>query len=381
MKSRYEYVIIGAGVSGLFTAYHLAQRGIHDIIVIEKNYPAAGGTGRCAGGARAQWATEENITLVKNSIPIWKRLTDEIGFNIWFRQGGYLIMAHNEKQAELLVKGVKIQRRLGWKTKIIEDPEEVKRIAPWVNPYDMTLATFNPKDSVIFPFAPAWGLWRFLREQNITLLKGEGVTGLKAEGNRVVKVVTEKRTIEADVVISAAGTHNREILETVGGEWPTKREKHQIIVTLPYKFFFNPLIISFKHSFYMTQTMRGELVLGIGKIEGDHETFLPTAEFLYEVARALVDLMPSLRKVKIMRHWAGHYDVSPDGKPIADRVGNFENLYVIGAGSGHGFMVSPYLTKLFADYIIRGRKEFPLNKLGFDRFKSKKLEPEPFVVG
>ena len=380
MKNKVEYLIVGGGINGLFVGYHLASRGIHDIMVIEKKYPASGATGRCAGGSRAQWGTIENITLVKNSLSIWKKLTDEIGFNIWFRQGGYLLLGHNEKHEQLLRKAVELQRKVGWKTKLI-GVDEVKKIAPWINPYDVRIAAYNPKDGIIFPYAPAWGLWMYLRNLDIEVVKGMEAKKIIVKNKKAVGVTTNRGDIYAEKIILAAGTHNRELLATVGAKWPTDRQKHEIIVTLPYEFFHNPLVISFKHSFYMTQAMRGELVLGVGKIEGDPSNLFPSSNYLYEVARSMVDLMPGLRKVKIMRHWAGYYDVAPDGKPIASEVKEAENLYVVGAGSGHGFMAAPYLTKLFVDYLMRGKKEFPLNKLSLYRFQREKLEPEPFVIG
>src|SRR3954468_7110443 len=154
-----EIVIIGGGVVGLSIAYHLAKRGLHDVVVLERGYLAEGASGRNGGGVRQQWATEINIRLMQESVELCRRFAVDLGVNVWFRQGGYLFLARNAKEVARLEKNIALQNRCGVHTRMLE-PKQALDIVPELDLTGIVGASYTPSDEFLFPGPFLWGCAR-----------------------------------------------------------------------------------------------------------------------------------------------------------------------------------------------------------------------------
>ncbi|HWG91702.1 MAG TPA: FAD-binding oxidoreductase [Candidatus Thermoplasmatota archaeon] len=383
MKDRAQVVIIGGGVNGLGTAYQLAKAGMKDVVVLEKKYVMYGASGRNGGGIRAQWGTAENVTLARESIRMFNDLSAELNFNVWFRQGGYLFLAFDEKTLKALDKTTQFHRTVGVKSRVI-DVAEASVIAPDLNTEGVVGASFCPTDGIIFPWAVLQGYWQKVREMGVQVETFTGVTGFDQSGGKIRKVRTTRGDIACETVVNAAGCWSRDIAAMAGVKLPNEPVRHEIMVTEALKPFLDPMVVDLRTGLYMNQDMRGEIVAGIGD---PHEkpgiNFGSSFDFLRRVSRGITDLFPRMRDVRVMRQWAGMYDVTPDNKPVLGRSPGVENLIQLNGASGHGFMVSPMTTKLTAELILHGKaRSMDITPFLVDRFdRPLEVQPDAMVIG
>jgi len=374
-------VIVGGGVNGLAAAYNLARRGVKNIVVLEKGYIGSGDTGRCGAGIRQQWGLEENIVLARESLKIYEKLSGELGFNIFFRQGGYLVLVFDEEERELVSRTIPLQNKLGVPTRLLSVPEVVKRV-PGINAKELLGAAFCPTDGMAYPYAVLWGYAEAARRLGVEIKVHTRVTALARRNDWTYDVVTEKDTFNAPVVVNVAGARSREIGAMIGIEIPTKPVRHEIAVTESLKPFLGPMIISPKKGFYFSQSLRGEIVGGIGDPnEPPSYNTKSSPDFLFRYASALRETLPPLGKARIIRQWAGHYDMSPDHRPIIGAVEGYKGYYHACGFSGHGFMLAPIVARLLAELITTGKTSLPIDALALTRFAKGEIAKDPYVVG
>ena len=374
-------VIVGGGVNGLAAAYNLARRGVKNIVVLEKGYIGSGDTGRCGAGIRQQWGLEENIVLARESLKIYEKLSGELGFNIFFRQGGYLVLVFDEEERELVSRTIPLQNKLGVPTRLLSVPEVVKRV-PGINAKGLLGAAFCPTDGMAYPYAVLWGYAEAARRLGVEIKVHTRVTALARRNDWTYDVVTEKDTFNAPVVVNVAGARSREIGAMIGIEIPTKPVRHEIAVTESLKPFLGPMIISPKKGFYFSQSLRGEIVGGIGDPnEPPSYNTKSSPDFLFRYASALRETLPPLGKARIIRQWAGHYDMSPDHRPIIGTVEGYKGYYHACGFSGHGFMLAPIVARLLAELITTGKTSLPIDALALTRFAKGEIAKDPYVVG
>jgi sarcosine oxidase subunit beta len=374
-------VIIGGGVNGLATAYNLARRGVKDILVLEKGYIGSGDTGRCGAGIRQQWGLEENIVLARESLKIYEKLSGELGFNIFFRQGGYLVLIFDEEERELVSKTIPLQNRLGVPTRLLT-VAEVAGLVPGIAENGLLGAAFCPTDGMAYPYAVLWGYAEAARRLGVEIKVHTRVTGVSRRNDWTYDIVTEKDTYNAPVMINVAGARSRDIGAMIGIEIPTKPVRHEIAVTESLKPFLGPMIISPKKGFYFSQSLRGEIVGGIGDPEEPSSYNTKSSpDFLFRYAAAVRAILPPLGKARIIRQWAGHYDMSPDHRPIIGSVEGYKGYYHACGFSGHGFMLSPIVARLLAELVTTGRTSLPIDALALTRFAKGEIAKDPYVVG
>ena len=376
-----EVVIIGGGVNGLGCAYNLAKRGVKDVVVLEKWYLGAGATGRCGAGIRQQWGMEENIRLAHESVKLFETLSEELGFNTFFRQGGYLMLIHNDHEYDLVSKTIPLQNKLGVPTTLMT-PDEVRSFVPGINVSNIRGAAYCPTDGTSYPYAVLWGYGEAARKLGVDVKVKTTVTGVTRREGGVYEVETDDVVYQAPVIINVAGARTKDIAAMLGIDIPTEPHTHEIAVTEALKPFLEPMVISVKKGFYFSQAMRGEIVGGIG--DDSHPASYSTAsspDFLFEYASALRETFPALGKVRIIRQWAGLYDMSPDARPILGTVEGFDGYYHACGFSGHGFMLSPIVTKILSELITTGTTSIPIDSLNINRFQKGELEKDPYVVG
>jgi sarcosine oxidase subunit beta len=403
MRDHAEVVVIGAGIMGLSIAYHLARLGVRDVTVVDKSYLCGGASGRNGGGIRAQWSSEANIRLMQESIRMCQDFASEFKINVWLRQGGYLFLARSEEKRRALEESCKLQRECGLSTRMLS-PREAQKIVPELSTDGVVAATFNPDDGVVFPWPFVWGFAQAAMKLGVevstfTEVAGIDVRGTTIEGIRVRRTAkggdaaggagsargmqsSPEHVIRTRKIVNAAGAWSPEIAKLVGVELPNKPHRHEICSTEPLKPWLKPLVADLGSGLYFSQSTRGEIVGGIGQERvpaglDQNSSFA----FLGLYAKALTAACPVLGKVKVLRQWAGCYDVTPDANPIVGGVDAVEHFYQASGFMGHGFMMAPVIGKLIAEHIAEETHLPMFDRWNLRRFKEGKLLTEAMIIG
>jgi len=381
IKERVDVAIIGGGISGIALAYELSKRGV-EVAVFERSFLGAGSTGRCGGGIRQQFSTEENIRLAMESVKIFERMEEELGWDIEYYQGGYLIIAHTEEEVKQFEKNVRLQRSLGLDVQWLER-DEINDIVPEldVEGIGAIAATYCPTDGHAYPPKAVWAYAENARKLGAHIYEFTEVKKIITENGRVAGVITSRGETISKFVVNAAGAWSPLIAKMVGVDLPNKPYRHEILITEPLSHFLDPMVISFHDNVYFRQTMRGGIIGGWGDPEEKPGyNFTSSLRFVIKMARLLRRYVPSLKPVRILRQWAGLYDVTPDAKPILGPVKGIEGFLQMNGYSGHGFMVAPMCAVLLAQYITGEPISMSLEPFSIERFKER-VEGEVSVVG
>ncbi len=392
MRAKAQYVIVGGGIMGLSIAYHLARRGVPDVVVVERTYLCGGASGRNGGGVRAQWSSEANIRLMQESIRLCQEFASEMKINVWFRQGGYLFLVRSDARRKALEASVSLQQECGLRSELLT-PKEAQRIVPELDVSGrltgrpVQLASYNPDDGVVFPWPFVWGYAQAAQKYGVEVETHTDVVGFDThtdgKGKKHIEAVrTTKGKIATHEVVNAAGAWSPEVARLLGVELPNHPHHHEICSTEPLKPWLRPLVADLDSGLYFSQSMRGEIVGGISNErvpEGiNHES---STRFLGLYARALTDAVPILGSVKVLRQWAGCYDLTPDANPIVGGIDEVEGFYQASGFMGHGFMMAPVMGKLIAQYLVE-RTPLPLfERWNLRRFKEGKLLQEGMIIG
>jgi heterotetrameric sarcosine oxidase beta subunit len=377
-----EVAIVGGGVMGLSIAYHLARRGLTDLVVIERGYLAEGASGRNGGGVRQQWSTEINIRLMQESVELCRRFAVDLGVNVWFRQGGYLFLARSAKEVARLEKNIAIQNQCGVATRMLE-PKQARDIVPELELAGIVGAAYNPTDGILFPWPFLWGYARQAAAHGVRIFTQTPVGGLTANAGGGYTVHTPRGAVTVKRVINATGAWSPQLGKMIGVEIPTWPIRHEICSSEPLKPFLKPMVSELASGLYCSQSMRGEIVGGV-TIPGHASTYAmgSTFEFLATYARRLVRLMPILGEIKVLRQWAGPYDQSPDGNPI---LGEGAPGFFLACGFvGHGFMMAPIVGKLYAEWLTGAPPHEIFERYRLSRFQdgtATAMPKEDFNIG
>jgi sarcosine oxidase subunit beta len=321
--------------------------------------------------------------LAIESVKIFERLSKELGEDIELRQGGYLIAIHDEKEMKQAEKNVSMQRSLGLNVDILK-PEEINDIVPILDVEGMKAigATFCPTDGHANPFKTTFAYANAARRFGARLYTHTSVNKILVRNKSVIGVSTDLGDVKTDVVVNAAGVDSKYIAEKVGVSLPIEPFRKEIMATERFKPLFEAMVISFKDGIYFSQQKEGQIVGGIPVPEekSGYKT-MPTFAFLQHMAKTLTRYAPVLRHVNMLRHWTGFYDVTPDARPILGETEGVKGFIQCNGFSGHGFMISPMVTKILTDYLVDGKTSDILEKLNLNRFKGKKIDREMSVVG
>ena len=392
MRDRAEIVIIGAGIMGLAIAYHLARLGVTDIVVLDRSYLCGGASGRNGGGVRAQWSSEANIRLMQESVQMCRDFAFQMKINVWFRQGGYLFLARTEDKRRALEQSVKLQNDNGLPTRMLS-PAEARGVVPELDTDGVVAASYNPEDGVVFPWPFVWGFAQAARKLGVQVRTFTEVVGFKSHGARIDGVVVRScapeagraaptHTIETHRVVNACGAWAPEIARMLGVALPNTPHRHEICSTEPLKPWLKPLVADLSDGLYFSQSTRGEIVGGIGQehVPGGLNQESSFA-FLGKYARALTRACPVLGDVKVLRQWAGCYDITPDANPIVGEVDEIENFVQASGFMGHGFMMAPVMGKRIAEQLVHPSDNELFKRWNLRRFKEGKLLSEAMIIG
>ncbi|HSN85531.1 MAG TPA: FAD-binding oxidoreductase [Thermoanaerobaculia bacterium] len=354
-----EILIVGGGVMGASTAWHLASRGCRDVLVLDRGpEPGAGSTGRATGGFRTQFATEINIRLSLLSREKLLRFSDEVGADPGYRPRGYLFLAADEAQLATLRSLGPLQRSLGVEVQEV-DPEDIRRLNPAIEIGEIPGGTFGPQDGFIRPLDILRGYTDAARRLGVRFEYGVDVLGVEVDGARATGVRTARETITAGHVVNAAGAWAAGLARTAGVEIPVAPVRRQVAPTeltglLPEDM---PMTIFLEDGFHLR--VRDGRVLLLWPEETPSSDPFDTSfdprwlDGLIERAHARV---PRLREARLDRDrcWAGLYEMTPDKHTILGPAPGVDGFWLLTGSSGHGVMHSPALGHLAAELILDG---------------------------
>jgi sarcosine oxidase subunit beta len=371
LKSTAEVVVIGGGIMGASTAYHLAKRGCTDVVVLESaEMFGLGSTGLNAGGVRYQFATAVNIELSKLSFGMMERFADEMDQEVSLRQCGYLFMLDREKDLEQMRKNVALQNSLGVPSRVI-DVDEIARLAPEVRLDGILGGTWCPLDGLVDPNGLLQGYVSQARRLGATLLTKMPATGIDIADGKVTGVSTTDGRIATSNVVIAAGPWSGLVGDLAGIDLPVEPIKRQIAVTseIPNLRPDFPFVIDFSKSLYFHREGRGILT---GKSNVDQEAGFDTTvdeEWRLRHLEEAMERLPLLGDAEISAEWAGLYEVTPDDQPILGKLPQVEGLFSCAGFSGHGLMHGPAAGLLLAEEILDGRAHtVDIDPLRYARF-------------
>lgn len=377
-----DVVVIGGGVMGASTAYHLALEGVKNVLLLEKeSYFGQGATGRCAGGIRHQFATEVNVRLSMVSLAMLDRFKQETGQDPEVRKCGYLFVLTDEKDVDSFKRNMEMQQRLGVAT-VWLDGEEIRARLPVMRFPDAIGGTYNPDDGLADPNGVVMGYIQAARKLGVKPLTDVEVTEVVLEAGRVSAIATNHGRIHTGNIVNAAGPWASLIGEMAGVDIPITPLRRQMITTTPLpdlpKDF--PFVIDFAQSLYFHREGEG-ILTGMSNPEQD-PGFDQSIDEGWEVAAmsAAAERMPMLERAGRLAGWAGLYEVTPDAHPILGPT-PVEGFWLVGGFSGHGFMHGPVAGKLMQEFITEGEaRTVDVSSLDLARFKQGRLIHEYNVV-
>jgi sarcosine oxidase subunit beta len=372
-----DIAIVGAGVMGLALAYNLTAPGkpprAGRVVVVDGHYLAWGASGRNGGGVRQQWSTELNVRLMQESMEICAHFAKQMRINVWMRRGGYLFLAASEAAARRLERNIAVQNRCGVPTEMIA-PEEARRLVPELATDRFVAACYNPSDGIVFPWPFLWGYAQAAARQGVAIHTSTPVTAIERRRGGGFRVTTPAGAFTAARLVCAAGAWSPEVARLVGASLPNRPQRHEILSTEPLKPFLKPMVTVSETGLYVSQSLRGELVGGISMPDhgedGGQVRLGSRLAFATTMARALCELMPRLGHVKVVRQWAGPYDLSPDGDPIVGELPDVPGFHVVCGFRGHGFMMAPVVARHFAVHLRGGAPHELLKAWSPARFAS-----------
>ncbi|HVM79437.1 MAG TPA: sarcosine oxidase subunit beta family protein [Stellaceae bacterium] len=384
-KPRYSVVIVGGGAHGLATAYYLAkEHGITDVAVLEKGWLGGGNTGRNTTVIRSNYLWDESAAIYEHSLKLWEGLSADLNYNLMLSQRGVLSLAHTLHEVREGVRRANANRLNGidaeWLT-----PEQVKAFCPVLNTspdvrYPILGATLQRRGGIARHDAVAWGLARAADARGVDIIQNCEVTGIRREGGRAVGVETSRGYIAADKIAIVAAGHSSVLAGMAGVRLPIESHPLQALVSEPVKPVLNCVVMSSTVHVYVSQSDKGELVLGAG-IDG-FNSYAQRGSFhvIEGQMAALVELFPIFSRMRMMRSWGGIVDVCPDASPIIGKL-PVEGLYLNGGWGTGGFKATPGSGWVFA-YTIAKDEPHPLNApFQLDRFTTGALIDEHGAAG
>ncbi len=352
-EKNYDVIIIGAGSVGTPLALELAERGRKVLVLDELASAGQGQNKEAIGGVRATHSDGAKIKTCLRSLEVFSTWHGKRGDDIGWLKGGYCFPVYTESDERLLKEMLKVQQGFGLNISWL-DPEEIKKLAPGIATRDLRGGTYSPDDGSASPLLSGQAFYRAAVKAGAEFRFHERVTGITAAGGAVKGVMTDKGSYGAAHVVDAAGAKAAEIAELAGVKVPVRPDCHEAGITEPLKPFLKPMIVDIRpgdksKNYYFYQNSEGQLVFCLTPnppVWGDD--CRSTSEFLPEVSRRMINLMPQLSGVKVRRIWRGLYPMTPDGFPIVD-AGAGPAGFVLAVGMcGQGFMLGPGLAPTIA---------------------------------
>ena len=369
MKNTADVVIIGAGVIGCSTAYHLARMGVKDVAVFEMDQVGSGSSGKSASMLSLQFCHDElSVRMAKYSYAKYMQFEEELGVSIDFKKIGWLSLATQES-AEYLRRNAELLQSRDVETEILK-PEEIKVQYPEINTEDVILGTWGPDDGPFDPHMIMWGYIKRASEMGMRLYQGVRVKGIDIRNGKVEGILTDKGLISTQIVVNAGGPWAIEIGRWAGIEIPIINLARGILVTgpIPELPSDRPFVEDVTVEWYYRPEGRGVL-MGMGTLPAEELDVQISYEMMDEMIKAAVHRVPLLEKTSVLKAWAGVRPMTLDDHPILGRVTPVEGLILNCGWGGTGIIQAPIAGQLVAEYIGGSTPTMDMDSLSIERFE------------
>lgn len=376
-KPTYDVVIIGGGGHGLATAYYLATRhGITNVAVVERGYIGSGNSGRNTTVIRANYGIPASVRFYQHSLDLYRTLEAETDRWIMHKEKGILWMHHTEMGIRTERARAHMNQAFGAETTFVT-PEEIKRIVPEVDlegggRYPVLGGSYHSSGATARHDRVVWAYAEGAMARGVDVLQRTTATGIRMEGGRVAGVETDRGFISTPMVLSATAGHTTTITDMVGLRMPIRTHPLQAMVTNHYRQTFGPIVASAELAFYVSQTPRGEMLMGAEWDRQPSYSYRSTSEFLRSCAAKAITILPFLSDLRILRQWTGVCDLSPDSSPIMG-VTPVEGFLVSTGWGTWGFKAIPAGGEQMAELIATGRTPELIAPFRLDRFTRDRL--------
>ena len=379
MKDSYDVIIIGGGAHGLACAYYLSKvHSITDVAVMEKSYIGAGGSGRNTTIIRSNYLTPEGVNFYDESVKLYEQMSEELDFNVMFSQRGHLTLAHTDGAVRTMRRRAEVNQIQGVNSSVIW-PDKIKELCPYLDVsdhprYPILAALYHPPGGIIRHDAVVWGYAHEADKRGVHIHQDTRVTGIRVENGKVTSIDTTRGHVNTGTVLNATAGWCTTIADMAGVRLPITTFPLQASVTEALKPFLDVIIVSGSLHVYVSQTDRGELVMGAAVDPFTSYSMRGSLDYLEGISGHMLELFPALSHVRMLRQWAGLCDMSPDYSPVMGKTLVEGFLVDVGWGT-YGFKASPVSGKRMAELIATGKTPDLLKPFRLSRF------PEFELVG
>ncbi|HET9015346.1 MAG TPA: FAD-binding oxidoreductase [Thermomicrobiaceae bacterium] len=382
MARQASVVVVGAGIMGCSIAYHLAAKGLRDIVVVERDQIARGSTADAAGGIRLQFSTETNIALSSVSLDVWEHFEERFGVGINLRQQGYLFLLTRPDEVAAFRSSLAFQQQHGVPARWVT-PDEIRELNPAVAVDDVLGGTFCPRDGWADTYSATTGFADAARRLGVEIIEETPVTGFEIDSGRVRGVHAAGDTIGADLVILATGPQTHDVGQLAGLEIPVHPYRRMSFITEPFDAIPRtvPMTIDFASGLYFHAESHGFLFGMADPNEPSSSNKTVDDDWMWHTVEALCQRAPAFEEARVLRGWAGFYEITPDDNPVLGRVPELDGLIVAAGFSGHGFMQGPAIGMCIAELVVDGRATtVDISAFSPSRFAEGRLAQEHNVV-
>lgn len=380
LKSSYDAVIIGGGGHGLAAAYYLARdHGMTNIAVLEKGYIGGGNTGRNTTIIRSNYLTPEGVKFYDASVDLWKDLSQDFDLNLFYSTRGHYTLAHTDAAMRTMRWRAEVNKHYGVDSEVV-GPEEIRKASPQI---DLSCgghapilgALFHAPGAIARHDAVAWGYGRGAGMRGVEIHQQTQVTGIDVQSGKVCGVHTDKGYIATPRVLCAVAGSTPRITDMVGLRTPIYIHPLQAMVSEPMKPWLDPILVSGSLHIYVSQSARGELVMGASLDPYELHSTRSTLDFVEGLSAHMLDMFPFLSHVKVVRQWAGMADMTPDFAPIMGKT-PVEGFYLDAGWGTWGFKATPISGKTMAYTLANDRNHELIDGFSLSRFAQYALTGE-----
>ena len=379
-KKSYDVVIIGGGGHGLAAAYYLGKdHGVTNVAVLEKGYIGGGNTGRNTAIVRSNYLTPEGVNFYDASVKIYEGLSEELDLNLFYSTRGHFTLAHTESALRTMRWRAEVNKHVGVDSRVV-GPGEIKKACPQIDiscsgQAPILGALYHGPGSIARHDGVAWGYARGADGYGAEIYQNTEVLSIDVKNGKVCGVNTNKGYIETKQVLCAVAGFTPRITEMVDLKTPIIIQPLQACVTEPMKPWLNQILVSGSLHVYVSQSSRGELVMGSSLDPYEVHSSRSTLDFVEGLTAHMLDMFPFLSNVKIVRQWGGMADMTPDFAPIMGKT-PIEGFYIDAGWGTWGFKATPISGKTMAATIANDSNHELIHTFRLSRFEDYELTGE-----